>query len=93
MLNVVVSDLPGHARIENNFMALPAGAFETDYICVSGYFGKAGPYVYAAAEDMYAALKDAAFALESVVMLTGNDAVVPYVEAAKVALAKAEGGE
>jgi hypothetical protein len=47
----------------------------------------------AAAPELLAVLKTTKFALDSVYHITGNDKLLPYIEEAEAAIAKAEGSE
>lgn len=48
---------PRQSRIEGDHYAIPEGRWEAEYISFSGFFGKHGPYVFAAAPDLLEALQ------------------------------------
>lgn len=47
-------DYPNQFSIENNHCRLYS--FDKEYVCFSGYFGKHGPHVFAAAPELLEAL-------------------------------------
>lgn len=48
---------PNQFEVRNNFNEL-AGDWDESYVTFSGYFGKHGPHVFAAAPDLLDALED-----------------------------------
>lgn len=59
--------------------------FHEEYFAISGYFGKHGPHVFAAAPELLEALEEAVCALE----VCGKD--YRATEIARAAIAKAKG--
>ncbi len=57
-ISVIPSNIPRHSEIRSNYHEA-AGEWEDIYVDFSGYFGKFSPHTFAAAPELYEALKDA----------------------------------
>lgn len=76
--------IPGQYRIENETRDID-GKWDDIYVQVSGYFGAAGPYVFAAAPDLLEALEQTQSLLERLGLQSSDE-----YQANAVAIAKAK---
>ena len=88
--------VPGQYRIENETRDID-GEWDDIYVCVSGYFGAAGPHVFAAAPELLEALEEVVAVFESnpssitdTVWVTGDRPETLY-DCCRAAIAKAKG--
>ena len=89
--------IPGQYRIENETRDIE-GEWDDIYVCVSGYFGAAGPHVFAAAPELLEALIEVTASLawnaHGECRAIHDDPIMPSaqaVEFARAAIAKAKG--
>lgn len=76
---------PGQYRIENETRDID-GKWDDIYVHVSGYFGAAGPHVFAAAPELLEALEQTQILLESLGLQSSDE-----YQANAAAIAKAKG--